>query len=276
MHEIVHEKKYFKEKEMMTLAQKPERNTLARRSKILELLNMQNNITVVALSKMFDVSDVSIRNDLAHLEAKGLLIRTRGGAITRPVNFDLSLNQRLKRNYKQKQKIGKKAVEYISDGDTIVMDSGSTILEVARNLKNFKNLKLVTNSLPITELIADNNEIEVVIPGGILRPEMRSLMGSFAERSLMNFYCDVAFLGVDSIVPGMGIYTPQEYEATLSQTMIKISRKVIVVADSTKFGRKSFVRISEMSDIDVLITDDGIPAQARLQLQNSPMQLIIV
>ena len=246
---------------------KKERNTLERRSQIVELLNQRNDISVSELSKRFGVSEVSIRNDLSKLEMKGVLIRTRGGAITKqPVNFDLNLNQRLKRNYSQKQRIGKKAAEYISEEDTIIMDSGSTTLEVAGNLKNIKDLRVLTNSLPIAELLADNKNTEVIIPGGILRPEMRSLVGSFAEKNILNFYCDIAILGADSIIPEMGFYTPQQYEAALSQTMMKIAKKVIVVADSSKFGRKSFVRIGELSDIDVLITDDGIPPEALTKL----------
>ena len=262
----------------MVMKVKKERNTLERRSQIVELLNQRNDISVVELSKRFGVSEVSIRNDMAQLEKKGLLIRTRGGAIAKqPVNFDLNLNQRLKRNYKQKQRIGKKAAEFISDEDTIIMDSGSTTLEVAGNLKSIKDLKVLTNSLPIAELLADNKNIEVIIPGGILRPEMRSLMGSFAEKNILNYYCDIAILGADSIIPGMGFYTPQQYEATLSQTMMKIAKKVIVVADSSKFGRKSFVRIGELSDVDVLITDDGIPPEALKKLQQySNLELVVV
>jgi len=238
---------------------KVERNTLSRRAEILELLQENGEISVITISKKYKISDVSVRNDLAHLEKKGLLIRTRGGAIkAQPVNFDLNLNQRLKTNYKEKQRIGKKAVEYIKDNYTIVMDNGSTTLEVARNLKGFKNIKLITNSLPIADLIADYPGIDVIIPGGELRAEMRSLVGSMAEKSILNYHCDIAFLGTDGIDPDMGISTPQIEEAALSEKMIQIANQVIVVSDSSKFGRKSFVKFGNINEVDIIITDKGI------------------
>lgn len=247
---------------------KKARNTLTRRSEILELLKKQDNISVQELSDMYGVSEVSIRNDLAHLENKGLLIRTRGGAINKqPKSFDLSLNQRLKKYYKEKQNIGKRAVEYIKEGDTIVMDSGSTTLRIAENLGKFKQIKLITNSLPIAEQVADYKGVEVIIPGGVLRPEMRSLIGPMAERNLVNYFCDIAFLAVDGIDCDSGISTPVLYEATFSRTMIDISKKVIVVSDSSKFLRRSFVKIASLDKIHVVITDKGIPESEKNKLE---------
>lgn len=259
-----------------TKSMKTERNTLARRSKILELLNKDNVISVAEISKMFDVSEVSVRNDFALFEKKGLLIRTRGGAISNQIsNFDLNLNQRLKHNYKQKQKIGKRAAELIKDGSSILMDSGSTIIEVAKNLKNKKNIKLITNSLPIADIVADNDQIEVIITGGTLRPEMRSLIGATAEKTISNYSCDIAILGADGIDTDMGFYTKLESEARLVQTMMKSSRKRIIVTDSSKFGEKRFVKIADISDVDVIITDDAISAEDVKKIALQGVELII-
>ena len=259
-----------------TKSVKTERNTLARRSKILELLNRDNVISVSEISKMFDVSEVSVRNDLALFEKKGFLIRTRGGAINNQIsNFDLNLNQRLEHNYKEKQRIGKRAAEYITEGSTVLMDSGSTIIEVAKNLKNKKNIKLITNSLPIADIVADNEQIEVIITGGTLRSEMRSLIGTTAEKAILNYSCDIAILGADGIDPEMGFYTKLESEASLVQTMIKASRKRVIVTDSSKFGIKRFVKIADISDVDVIITDDGIPAEAVKKIASQGVELII-
>jgi len=256
---------------------KVERNTLSRRAEILESLQSKGEISVIAISKKYKISDVSVRNDLAHLEKKGLLIRTRGGAIkAQPVNFDLNLNQRLKTNYKEKQRIGKKAVEYIKDNYTIVMDNGSTTLEVARNLKGFKNIKLITNSLPIADLVADYPGIDVIIPGGELRAEMRSLVGSMAEKSILNYHCDIAFLGTDGIDPEMGISTPQIEEAALSEKMIQIANQVIVVSDCSKFGRKSFVKFGNISEIDIIITDKGIKEEDLNQYADFTVEIVVV
>jgi DeoR family transcriptional regulator of aga operon len=256
---------------------KKKRNTLARRSEIIELLKKQENISVTELSKKYKVSEVSIRNDFAHLEDKGLLIRTSGGAISKqPKSFDLSLNQRLKKYFKEKQNIGKKATEFIKEGDTIVMDSGSTTLRIAENLDRFKQIKLITNSLPVAEKVADFKGVEVIIPGGFLRPEMRSLIGPIAEKNLLNYYCDIAFLAVDGIDCDNGFSTPVLYEATFSRTMIEISKKVIVVTDSSKFQRRSFVKIASMDKIDVIITDKGIPDSDREKIEKMNIELFLV
>ncbi len=252
------------------------RNTLSRRSRILEILNKTNVISISEISKTFKVSEVSVRNDLALFEKKGLLIRTRGGAISVPLSsFDLNLNQRIKHNYRQKQKIGKKAVEYITDGCTIILDSGSTAIEVAKNLKGKKNIKLITNSLPIADIVADNDQIEVIITGGMLRPEMRSLIGNITERTISNYYCDVAILGADGIDPDMGFYTKLDSEASLMQTMIKVSRKKIIVTDSSKFGKKRFVKIADISDIDMIITDNNISPLDIQKISSQGVKLVI-
>ena len=254
-----------------------ENETLRRRSMILELLEKEGDLSVNFLSGKFKVSEVTIRNDLAKLEEKGLLIRTRGGAIKRiPVTYDLSLNQRLARNLKEKQRIAKKALHYVKDDYTIVFDSGSTTLEIAKNLRGFKDLKIITNSLAIADQVADYEGVEVFMPGGVLRPDMRSLIGPMAERSLLNYHCDVAFLGVDGLDADHGIFTPVLHEATLSRVMMEISSKVIVVADSSKFLRKSFVKIAPIHDVDVIITDKAIPAYQKDKLEALDLELLLV
>jgi len=255
---------------------KTKRNTLSRRSKIIELIDKKKVVSITEISKMFHVSEVSVRNDLTFLEKKGILMRTRGGAIAKqPSIFDLNLSQRLKSNYKQKQIIGKKAAEFIKDGNTVIMDSGSTVIEVAKNLSNKKDIKLITNSLPIAEIVADNRQIEVIITGGTLRPEMRSLIGNITEKTILNYRCDVAILGADGIDSEMGFYTNLENEASLVQTMIKASRKKIIVTDSSKFGNERFAKIADISDIDIIITDEGISPIDMQKINSQGVKIII-
>ncbi len=255
---------------------KTERNTLKRRTEILNLINVNGKVSVNELSEKFGISVVSIRNDLAHLEKKGLLIKTRGGAIkSQPVNFDLSLNQKLKINYTEKQKIGKKAIEFVKNGDSIVIDSGSTTLEVAKNLEEF-DINLITNSLPIADICADFKKVNVIIPGGELRPEMRSLIGPITLNTINELRCDIAFIGADSISIDSGIYTPLISEAAISRAMIKIAKKVIVVVDSSKFSRKSLAKISSLDYIDIIITDNNIKKEELSKLQSSGIEVILV
>lgn len=251
-------------------------NTISRRVKILEVLNSEGQVTVSDLSKKFDVTEVTIRNDLSHLAGKELLIKTRGGGLkTQRVGIDQHLNDKAKINSKEKQAIGKKAAELINDNDTIIIDSGTTTIEIAKNLSRIKNLTVITNALNIaSQLIQD--EIKVIVLGGILRTASLSLTGPIGENSIKNFYCDKCFLGVDGIDSQSGIYTPNLEEAHLNRMMINASKEVIIVTDSNKFKRKSFAHIAPITKIDMVVTDSKIPEDEFKNLQNAGIKVILV
>ena len=254
-----------------------ENSTLKRRAETLDLLQEKGKISVPELSKKYKVSEVTIRNDLAHLEKKGLLVKTRGGAIkSQPSSLVLSLHQKQQLNYPEKQKIGRAAAKYVQDGYSVVIDSGSTALEVAKNLSGFKNLTLITNSLPIADICANYEGIRIIISGGELRADMRSLIGSIAEKNILKYNCDLAIIGADSISPKKGIYTPLNDDALVSSAMISIANKVIVVIDSAKFKKKSLVKIADSNQIDVVITDDKIDADFAPLLNDFGVELVVV
>jgi DeoR family transcriptional regulator of aga operon len=251
-------------------------NTISRRVKILEVLNSEGQVTVSELSKKFNVSEVTIRNDLSHLAGKELLIKTRGGGLkAQRVGIDQHLNDKAKINSKEKQAIGKKAAELINENDTIIIDSGTTTIEIAKNLSRIKNLTVITNALNIvSQLIRD--EIKVIVLGGILRTASLSLTGPIGENSIKNFYCDKCFLGVDGIDSQSGIYTPNLEEAHLNRMMINASKEVIIVTDSNKFKRKSFAHIAPITKIDMVVTDSKIPEDEFKNLQSMGIKVILV
>jgi len=251
-------------------------NTISRRVKILEVLNSEGQVTVSELSKKFNVSEVTIRNDLSHLAGKELLIKTRGGGLkTQRVGIDQHLNDKAKINSKEKQAIGKKAAELINDNDTIIIDSGTTTIEIAKNLSRIKNLTVITNALNIaSQLIRD--EIKVIVLGGILRTASLSLTGPIGENSIKNFYCDKCFLGVDGIDSQSGIYTPNLEEAHLNRMMINASKEVIIVTDSNKFKRKSFAHIAPITKVNMIVTDSKIPEDELKNLQSLGIKVILV
>jgi len=250
--------------------------TIDRRVGILELINSEGQVTVSELSRKFNVSEVTIRNDLSHLEKKGLLIKTRGGGLrTQRVGIDQQLNEKAKINSREKAAIGKKAAEFINDNDTIILDSGTTTVEIAKNLNNIHNLTVITNALNIaSQLIKE--EIKVILLGGILRTSSLSLIGPISEHNIKNFYCDKCFLGVDGINSQSGIYTPNFEEANLNRLMIEVSKEVIIVTDSSKFKRKSFAHIAPISKVNMIITDSKIPEDEFNSLQNKGIKVILV
>ncbi len=261
----------------MAGAEKDREMTVQRRAKILELIEQQGQVQVSALSNAFKVSSVTIRNDLAHLEKKNLLIRTRGGAI-RPqrVAVDFKITEKAQKHFKEKQAIGRKAAELIQDGDTIILDSGTTTLEIAKNLGHFRELTVITNALNIAHLLADFQNIRVIVPGGILRKNALSLVGPTAESAIKNYFCDKLFLGVDGIDADFGISTPNVEEAYLNRIMIEISREVFVVTDSSKFNKRSFAFIAPMNQIHTVITDHNIPSTEKEKMEKIGVQVIEV
>jgi DeoR family transcriptional regulator of aga operon len=251
-------------------------STINRRVNILEILSLEGQVAVSELSKKFSVSEVTIRNDLSHLEKKGLLIKTRGGGLkTQRVGIDQQLNEKAKINSKEKQTIGKRAAEIINDNDTIIIDSGTTTVEVVKNIGRINNLTVITNALNIaSQLIRD--EIKVILLGGVLRNSSLSLIGPIGENSIKNFYCDKCFLGVDGIDSQSGIYTPNLEEAHLNRLMIEASKEVIIVTDSSKFKRKSFAHIAPITNVSIIITDSKIPEDELKNLHNMGIKVILV
>lgn len=250
--------------------------TAQRRNIILEKLNAAGQINVGELSEQFGVSEVTIRNDLEQLEKKGQLIRVRGGAIRmQPVAMDFELSDKDKINQEQKRRIGRRAAQMIKEGDTIILDSGTTTMEIARNLSHFHNLTVITNALNIANELLKVKDINIIIPGGFLRKLSMSLVGVQAERGFRNFYCDKLFIGVDGLDFLHGLSTPNLEEAHLNQVMIDISKTVILVADSSKFYRRSFAHIAPLSVVHTLITDEGIQPEERAKLENLGIEVVI-
>lgn len=252
-------------------------STTARRSKILTQLDELGQVQVQELSNIFKVSSVTIRNDLAYLESKNLLHRTRGGAIKQTkVAMDLALSEKARKNAEQKKRIGRQAAKLVQDGDTIILDSGTTTMEIAKQLKNYQNLTVITHALNIASELAGSEKIEIIMPGGMLRSTSFSLVGSLAEQNLRNYYCDRLFMGVDGFDTTHGISTPSVSEAQLNRVMAEISREIIVVADSTKFGRRSFAHILPVADINKVITDEGITDKDKQNLRTQHVEVITV
>jgi len=252
-------------------------NTVERRMKIMQKLSVNDQVFVIDLSKEFGVSEVTIRNDLEQLESKKLLIRARGGAMstTQVVSFDMHLGEKHKLHLSEKVKIGKAAAKLIKESDTLILDSGTTTLEIARNIEpSYSNVTVITNALNIANHLVSLQNVNLIIPGGVLRKNSLSLIGPLAEKSFRNFFVDKVFLGVDGFDTLNGISTPNIEEAFLNQIMIDVAREVIVVADSSKFLRKSLAFICKLDRIDTVITDSGILDEDKKRLEDAGIKII--
>lgn len=252
-------------------------NLVERRREILKRLKSQGQVFIDELSHDFSVSEVTIRNDLEQLEKKHLLIRVRGGAIQADssVGLDIHISKKNKLHFQEKARIGKTAADLIKDFETIIIDSGTTTFEVAKNLNHLKGLTVISNALNIITHLANNGDIHLIVPGGYLRPNSLSLVGPLAEKNFQNLFVDKLIMGVDGIIASQGIYTPNLEEAYLNELMIKNAKEVIVVTDSSKFQRRSLAFICSTDKINLIVTDEGILAEDRKKLEDMGVKVLI-
>jgi len=248
-----------------------------RRTVILKQLEKDDQVNVFELSRQFNVSEVTIRKDLKHLEKKNILIRSRGGAMKHSlINVDLSIYDRRRKNIQLKEAIGAAAAKMITNGETILLDTGTTLMELAKHLPKKIDITVITNSVDITFRLAEHPNIRVIMPGGILRRNSLALVGEQAAESLRSFNCDKYFLSADGIDIQRGMMTTNIEEASLARINIKNSNKVFALIDSSKFLSKGITTIAPLKDIDTLITDDGIPYDILQEIRGMGVNVIVV
>lgn len=252
-------------------------DALQRRDQILHHIQEHGRGVVNDFAKKYQVSTVTIRNDLNYLEKKSCIVRCYGGAtLNEQFAFDRPLKDKGQINSQIKIKLAAKAAELIQDGDSIILDSGSTAEQIAKQITHKKRLIVMTNAINTAYFLTNHDEIEVMVTGGRVRKNSFSLHGDIAESQLEQFRFDKLFLGVDGFELESGITTPHSGEAQVNRKMCQVANKIIVVTDSSKFTRKSFCLITPANQIDVLITDNGIPASYQSSLIEMGVEVIIV
>jgi len=250
---------------------------IERRTKILELLERRGQITVGDLSRRFKTSEVTIRNDLKALHDRGLVRRAHGGAVkVTTVSMDPSLKIKAELHADEKRRIGAAAAEMINDGDSVILDSGTTTQQIARLIKHKKDLKVITNGLNIAMELFGAKDIQLIFLGGVIRQNSLSAVGHFAEDILDQLSADKVFLAVDACDLDFGLSTPNVEESQVNQAMARIAKERILVADSSKFGKRSLSRIVSLSDIDVIVTDRALPAEIQTELRAHELTLVLV
>ncbi|MFZ0361504.1 MAG: transcriptional repressor AgaR [Terriglobales bacterium] len=234
-----------------------------RRREILGVLHRDGRVLVKDLARQFRISQITIRKDLEFLDGQGVIQRTHGGAL--PVQsgalLDPTLREKEKLHRKQKTEIALAAARLVEDGQSVLLDSGTTTTAIARALKHSLNtrarLTVITNAINIAAELAGTN-IEVILTGGTLRKNSFSLVGPLAERTLRQLSADILFLGVDGFDTAAGLFTPNLLESEVNRTMVEIARRTIAVCDSSKFGRRSLCNIMPVAAVHEVITDTQI------------------
>jgi DeoR family transcriptional regulator of aga operon len=230
-----------------------------RRRAILDMMQHDGRVLVADLAEQFQTSQVTIRKDLEILHVRGLVHRTHGGALpTRQGALeDPTLREKAKLYRKEKLAIAIAAVRLVAEGQVVILDSGTTTTEIARALRNFKNLTIITNAVNIAAELA-NSSLEIILTGGAVRKNSFSLVGPIAEETLRRLSADILFLGVDGFDVQYGLSTPNLQEAKVNRVMVEIAKRTVATCDSSKFGRRSLSLIVEPSALHHVITDHGI------------------
>ncbi len=229
---------------------------IERRNAILAKLNTNGKVIVADLSREFDVTEETIRRDLEKLDNEGLAKKTYGGAVaSQNLNTDLPFNVRKSTNVELKQNIAEKIAEMINDGDYIMLDASSTAIFVTKCIKSRKNITLITNSVEIMLELADKDDWNILSTGGALKKGALSLVGTSAERMIRGFHVDLAVCSCKGIDINMGITDSNEKDSEIKQAIFAAADHKILAVDSTKFDKISFVRVTDISDVDTVVTD---------------------
>lgn len=244
---------------------------------ILDKLDQEKYVEVLDLCNLLGVSAVTIRKDLKFLEEKGLLFRTHGGAsLEDPYINDRHVTEKEKISVEEKTGIAQTSATMIVENDSILIGSGTTVQALAKSIKPIGKLMVITSSLHVVLELIKFKDVDVLQLGGYVRHSSASVVGSYALHILENVSCSKFFLGVDGIDLEYGLSTTNLEEAQLNRKMLASAQKTIVLADSSKFGKKSFARICNLDQIDQIITDKGISPSVLAKLEDLGIVVTIV
>jgi DeoR/GlpR family transcriptional regulator of sugar metabolism len=251
-----------------------------RHGEILKLVRENGKIAVSEICERFEVSEMTARRDLRSLDQQGLLRRVHGGAVSSlGRSYEPPLQVRSTKNAEAKRAIGRRAAELVFDGDSIALDVGTTTLEVARSLRGRHGLTIITSSLPIANEIISNfsldNEVRLILTGGIIRPRELSMIGHLAERAFHELHVDKAFIGVGGLSIDRGLTEYNLEDALVKRPLLRTAKQKIVVTDSSKLGRTTFASIGSLSSIDIVVTDESVPDQIVEVLREKGVEVLI-
>ena len=253
-------------------------------NELLELLATAGQLQVEDAAKALGVSAATVRRDFDELAGQQMLTRIRGGAVAQGVTYDLPLRYKSEKHPSEKQRIAAVAADLVRPGQVVGLNGGTTTTEVARALAMRPDLAtgtqgpavtIVTNALNIATELAVRQHIKIVATGGVARPQSYELTGPLATGVLEQVALDIAFIGVDGIDAAAGATAHHEGEASINQLMSAHAAQVIIVADSSKAGRRAFARICTAREIDTLVTDSAIPEEALSQLKDAGIDVIL-
>ncbi|MCF7838347.1 MAG: DeoR/GlpR family DNA-binding transcription regulator [Candidatus Marinimicrobia bacterium] len=250
-------------------------NQQSRRQRMLEALNARGEVMIAPLARSLDVSEMTVRRDLDALAAAGKVIRTHGGAtLATRVAFEFNFMRKRHEQAAAKQRIAARAAREIPPGASVLLDSGTTTLAVARALRGRQNLRILTTSLPIASELQFTDHCELILLGGTLRRESPDLIGPLTETNLENLRADLAFIGADAVDAAGYVYNQSLAVARMLAKMTQAAQRVFILADQTKLDHTALARFGCLSAWDGLITDAPARAAALRPLRRAGIRIL--
>lgn len=247
-----------------------------RQKRIIELVSRNKSVQINDLVELFDVSVMTIRRDLAELEEKKYIKRVYGGAVLNEEELNKPYFPRAAINSHVKDLIARKAVELIKDDDTIILDLGTTVLQVSKHLEGIKDLTVITCCIPAITELEKYPDITVYTLGGELKRDNHAFLGVNTEEEIQKYCADIAFIGVAGISFEFGFTNYYHQTASLCKKVMKQAKKVVLLADSTKFDKAKSAVVGKLDVIDTIITDDGIPESYLSYFKANNIEVIMV
>jgi DeoR/GlpR family transcriptional regulator of sugar metabolism len=252
-----------------------ELDTTARRQEIVRLLMQNGKVRVNDLAKRFSISEVTIRNDLTILEHEGFLERIHGGAVsTRRAYYNMSISERALANEAEKRRIAARTAALVSDGETLLINSGTTTLYVAQALKERNNLTVLTNSLPIAQEMGYHAATRVILLGGNLDSRYQYTYGDHTLYLINQYRADKLILSVDGVSAEDGASTYHHLERSVDMAMLERAGEAIIAADYNKIGRVSFATVCPVSRIHTLVTNKGANADELAAIADCGVEIL--
>jgi DeoR/GlpR family transcriptional regulator of sugar metabolism len=250
--------------------------TPERQKQILSLLARQGRLRVTEIVEQFSISEATARRDVEALASQGKAQRVHGGLVTlEQAPPELPILERESEQADEKILIGRATAELISDKETVFLGSGTTVLEVARNIRNHKNLTVITNSLPVLNVLAGIKDITVISLGGMLRNSELSYIGHITEQALTEVRADKAILGTRGVSLEHGLTNDYLEETLTDRAILKIGREVIIVADHTKVNRVSTALLAPLESVDTFVTDSNSDKKFIQSLKKQGIKVVV-
>ena len=248
-----------------------------RQERIVRILEEKPRITVEELAQMLQVTAMTIRRDLKYLESVQIVSRTFGGAVLKSkLTLELPNKEKVLQHKEEKEKIAALAASMVEDGQTIILDAGTTTMAIAHHLDKNRKITVITNDVLIAAYLVLSSSFDVHCTGGQVQNVIGACMGSWAMQFLKEIYVDIAFIGASSVDVELGITSPTQEKAELKKEMVLSAEQVVLVADSSKFNRRSINKICSLQELSLIISDAGLDQTVQKNLQEKKIPLKVV